>query len=528
MNEGFAAIDYGIIALYALIIVGVALIVSRPKKGQERSEEDYFLAGKSLPWWAIGSSLIAANISAEQFVGMSGSGFAIGLAIATYEWMAALTLIIVGKYFLPIFIEKKIYTIPEFVEKRFNTTLKTILAVFWLGLYVFVNLATVLYLGALAMTTIKVALPLWAGLLILAFFAIAYSIWGGLAAVAWTDVIQVVVLVLAGIVTTILALNAVGGSVAGGFAGSCPPRLTICNDPVRDHPEFHNLPGIGVLWVVLGGKPYYWGFNQYIIQRTFAARAARIPTRHRFCGSYQTNHPVDRRHSGIAAYVMYQGMISMPLMDDGSVKNDAAYPTLLNLLPAGVKGIAFAGLIAAIVSSLASMLNSTATIFTMDIYKPYINKGASSRRLVNVGRLTAFVALIAVPMSLIMSQAGQVFQVIQEYTGLVSPGILAIFLLGLFWKKATTKGAIWGAILSIVFALALKIPAKLGLIDLPFMHQMGLTCLFTMGVIAVVSFVELGTKDDPKGIEISAGMFKTDSVFISLLTPFASSWLACM
>ena len=204
----------------------------------------------------------------------------------------------------------------------------------------------------------------------------------------------------------------------------------------------------------------------------------------------------------------------MPLMDDGSVKNDAAYPTLLNLLPAGVKGIAFAGLIAAIVSSLASMLNSTATIFTMDIYKPYINKGASSRRLVNVGRLTAFVALIiAVPMSLIMSQAGQVFQVIQEYTGLVSPGILAIFLLGLFWKKATTKGAIWGAILSIVFALALKIPAKLGLIDLPFMHQMGLTCLFTMGVIAVVSFLELGTKDDPKGIEISAGMFKTDSVF---------------
>lgn len=519
LNEGFAAIDYGVIALYALIIVGVALIVSRPKKGQERSEEDYFLAGKSLPWWAIGSSLIAANISAEQFVGMSGSGFAIGLAIATYEWMAALTLIIVGKYFLPIFIEKKIYTIPEFVEKRFNTTLKTILAVFWLGLYVFVNLATVMYLGALAMTTITGgALPLWAGLLILAFFSIAYSIWGGLAAVAWTDVIQVVVLVLAGIVTTILALNAVGGSVAGGFAeivSAAPDHFAMILS--RDHPEFHNLPGIGVL---LGGmwvaNLYYWGFNQYIIQRTFAAKSLQESQRGIvFAAVIKLIIPLIVVIPGIAAYVMYQkGMISMPLMDDGSVKNDAAYPTLLNLLPAGVKGIAFAGLIAAIVSSLASMLNSTATIFTMDIYKPYINKGASSRRLVNVGRLTAFVALIiAVPMSLIMSRAGQVFQVIQEYTGLVSPGILAIFLLGLFWKKATTKGAIWGAILSIVFALALKIPAKLGLIDLPFMHQMGLTCLFTMAVIAVVSFLELGKKDDPKGIEISAGMFKTDSVF---------------
>lgn len=521
-NKGFSWIDYVIIAIYAITIVSIGLLVSRTKKGHERSEEDYFLAGKSLPWWAIGSSLIAANISAEQFVGMSGSAFAMGLGIATYEWMAALTLIIVGKFFLPIFIEKKIYTIPEFVEKRYNTTLKTILAVFWLSLYIFVNLATVMYLGALAMQTIVgPEFPLIAGLLILAFFAAAYSLYGGLSAVAWTDVIQVVVLVIGGIITTILALRNVSGGegVVAGFGEivkAAPDHFEMIFD--RDNPNFNSLPGIGVLiggmWIA---NLYYWGFNQYIIQRTFAAKSLEESQRGiAFAAIIKLIIPFIVVIPGIAAYVMVQkGMIAdFPTMADGGYKNDAAYPMLLNMLPVGLKGIAFAALIAAIVSSLASMLNSTATIFTMDIYKPYINKKSTHKQSVNMGRITAAVSLlIALPIAFLMQNAGQVFQVIQEWTGIVSPGILAIFILGLFWKKTTTGGAIAGVLASIPLALAFKLPAKAGLIDLPFFHQMGLTLLLTMAIVAVISLIQNKGKDDGKGIALDGGFFKTSAKF---------------
>ena len=276
MNHSFSSIDYIIFVLYALVILGVGLYVSSNKNGEEKSAEDYFLAGKSLPWWAIGASLIAANISAEQFIGMSGSGFALGLAIASYEWMAAITLIIVGKYFLPIFIEKEIYTIPEFVEKRFSTTLKTILAVFWIALYVFVNLASVLYLGALALEGIM-GIPMMYGVLGLALFAAAYSLYGGLSAVAWTDVIQVIILILGGFVTTWIALDIVSDG-QGFWAGlnqiyqQAPDRFVMILD--ASNPEYKNLPGLGVLiggmWVA---NLYYWGFNQYIIQRTLAAKS---------------------------------------------------------------------------------------------------------------------------------------------------------------------------------------------------------------------------------------------------------------
>ena len=276
MNTSFAILDYVIFAAYAIIILGVGLWVSRSKEGKTKNAEDYFLASKSLPWWAIGASLIAANISAEQFIGMSGSGFAGGLAIATYEWMAALTLIVVGKFFLPIFIEKGLYTIPEFVEKRYSSQLKTILAVFWIGLYVFVNLASVLYLGGLALQTI-LGIELMTGVLGLASFAAAYSLYGGLSAVAWTDIIQVVVLVLGGLVTTYLALDTVSGG-NGFFDGlstvfhAVPDRFDMILE--KGHPEYNNLPGIGVLiggmWIA---NLYYWGFNQYIIQRTLAAKS---------------------------------------------------------------------------------------------------------------------------------------------------------------------------------------------------------------------------------------------------------------
>ena len=530
MTTHFHSWDYLVFILYAVIILGVGLWVSRDKKGHQKNAEDYFLAGKSLPWWAIGASLIAANISAEQFIGMSGSGFASGLAIASYEWMAAITLIIVGKYFLPIFIEKGLYTIPEFVEKRYSTNLKTILAVFWIALYVFVNLTSVLYLGALALHTIM-GIKLIYGVTGLALFAAAYSLYGGLSAVAWTDVIQVVFLVLGGLVTTYLALNTVsdGQGVISGLKivyEAVPERFAMILD--KSNPEYKNLPGlsvlIGGLWVA---NLYYWGFNQYIIQRTLAAKSLRESQKGILLAAFlKLLIPLIVVIPGIAAYVMVNDLATMNRLGETALKNlpsleqaDKAYPWLLQFLPTGLKGIAFAALTAAIVSSLASMLNSTSTIFTMDIYKPYINQNASDKATVSTGRLTAGIALIiAVIIAPLLDGLDQAFQYIQEYTGIVSPGILAVFILGLFWKKATNRGAIIGALASIPIAMYFKVAPKGWsnsplFVDIPFMNQMGYTFLLTMGVIALVSYVEHKGKNDPKGINLTKNLFKTSPTF---------------
>ncbi|MFA8435228.1 MAG: sodium/sugar symporter [Marinifilaceae bacterium] len=534
MQNTFSFIDYAVFILYGLVIVGVGLWVSRDKEGHVKNADDYFLASKSLPWWAIGASLIAANISAEQFIGMSGSGFAIGLAIASYEWMAALTLIIVGKYFLPIFIEKGIYTIPEFVEKRFSTNLKTILAVFWIALYIFVNLTSVLYLGSLAMETIM-GIPMIYGIIGLALFAASYSLYGGLSAVAWTDVIQVIFLVLGGLVTTYLALDNVSGGegVLAGFKHiyeAAPDSFQMILD--KSHSQYINLPGIGVLiggmWVA---NLYYWGFNQYIIQRTLAAKSLRESQRGIvFAGFLKLVIPLIVVIPGIAAYVMVNEPSTLARLGDGALNNlptmeaaDKAYPWLLQFLPTGLKGVAFAALAAAIVSSLASMLNSTSTIFTMDIYKPYFNPKADDRTTVNVGRISAAVALvIACIMAPLLGGIDQAFQFIQEYTGVVSPGILAIFLLGLFWKKTTNKASIKGALLSIPVAIFFKAAPK-GWVEgtaleswfpnVPFLDQMGYTCLITMLIIMFFSLRQNGGKDDPKGIPVSAETFKTGKRF---------------
>ncbi len=530
MTGTFAFADYAVFIIYALLILGVGLWVSRNKDGKEKSAEDYFLASKSLPWWAIGASLIAANISAEQFIGMSGSGFTLGLAIASYEWMAALTLIIVGKYFLPIFIEKGLYTIPEFVEQRYSTNLKTILAVFWIALYVFVNLASVLYLGSLALETIM-GVPMVYGVMGLALFAVAYSLYGGLSAVSWTDVIQVVFLIIGGMVTTYLALNTVSGG-EGMWAGlsaimdAAPDKFAMILD--KSNPEYDNLPGIGVLvggmWVA---NLYYWGFNQYIIQRTLAAKSLKEAQNGiLFAAILKIFLPLIVVIPGIAAYVMINdpaimaglgeaGQLNMPTSEQA----DKAYPWLLQFLPTGFKGLAFAALAAAIVSSLASMLNSTATIFTMDIYKQYINPNADDRATVRMGRISAVVALaIACVMAPLLGGIDQAFQFIQEYTGVVSPGILAVFILGLFWKKTTNKGAITGALASIPIAMYFKVAPKgwsdsALFVDLPFLHQMGYTALLTMLVIAVVSWSQNKGVDDEKGIAISQETFKTGSIY---------------
>ena len=534
MNTNFETLDYIVFALYAIVILSVGLWVSRSKKGETKSTEDYFLASKSLPWWAIGASLIAANISAEQFIGMSGSGFAGGLAIATYEWMAALTLIVVGKFFLPIFIKKKIYTIPEFVEQRYSSQLKTILAVFWIALYVFVNLASVLYLGGLALQTI-LGVNIISAIIGLALFAVAYSLYGGLSAVAWTDIIQVVVLILGGLVTTYLALDTASGGQGfikglNSIYDAVPERFDMILE--KNNPEYMNLPGIGVLiggmWIA---NLYYWGFNQYIIQRTLAAKSLEESQKGiLFAAGLKMIIPLIVVIPGIAAYVIINDPLLMEKLGESGMTNvpslaqaDKAYPWLMQFLPTGLKGVAVAALAAAIVSSLASMLNSTATIFTMDIYKQLINKNASESKTVNVGRLSAFIALIiATIMAPLLGGIDQAFQFIQEYTGIVSPGILSVFVLGLFWKKTSNKGAVFGALASIPIALFFKVGPKGWLANspveeffptLPFLDQMGLTAILSMIVIAIVSIKENKISDDKKAIKLDKGVFDTSSIY---------------
>ena len=534
MNTNFETLDYFVFAMYAIIILSVGLWVSRSKKGKTKSTEDYFLASKSLPWWAIGASLIAANISAEQFIGMSGSGFAGGLAIATYEWMAALTLIVVGKFFLPIFIKKKIYTIPEFVEQRYSSQLKTILAVFWIALYVFVNLASVLYLGGLALQTI-LGVNLISAVIGLALFAVAYSLYGGLSAVAWTDIIQVVVLILGGFITTYLALDTVSGGQGfikglNSIYAAVPERFDMILE--KNNPEYMNLPGIGVLiggmWIA---NLYYWGFNQYIIQRTLAAKSLEESQKGiLFAAGLKMIIPLIVVIPGIAAYVIINDPLLMEKLGESGMTNlpslaqaDKAYPWLMQFLPTGLKGIAVAALAAAIVSSLASMLNSTATIFTMDIYKQLINKNASESKTVNVGRLSALVALvIATIMAPLLGGIDQAFQFIQEYTGIVSPGILSVFILGLFWKKTSNKGAVFGALASIPIALFFKVGPKGWLANspiegffptLPFLDQMGLTAILSMIVIAIVSINENKIGNDKKAIRLDKDVFDTSLIY---------------
>ncbi|HPG38091.1 MAG TPA: sodium/sugar symporter [bacterium] len=524
----FSIYDYLVFTCYLITIIGLGLWVSREKKGHQKNAQDYFLASKSLPWWAIGSSLIAANISAEQFIGMAGSGFAIGLAIASYEWMAAITLIIVAKFFLPVFIEKKLYTIPEFIEARYSTNLKTILAVFWVALFIFVNLTSVLFLGGKAIDTIigngDGSLIIYA-ILGLAFIAAAYSLYGGLSAVAWTDVLQVALLIIGGVITTIFALNHL--TPDGGLANGINHLANTAGDKFhmilkKDNPQFSNLPGIAVLiggmWVA---NLYYWGFNQYIIQRALAAKSLKEAQRGlAFAAFLKLLIPLFVVIPGIVAFVLFTQPAGTAIIDgvkesflttSGTINYDKAYPWLISkFIPIGLKGLVLAALTAAIVSSLASMLNSTSTIFTLDIYKPYFKKNATEKQLVGMGRLAAGVALvIAVLLAPVMGNIKQMFQYIQEYTGLVSPGILGVFLMGLFWKKATNKGAIVGVLLSILVAFLLKTPA----LALPFMDQMFYTLIITMAIIAGVSLVTSKEDDDAKAISLPSKMFKTDSVF---------------
>ena len=497
----FSFLDYAIFVAYACLILFVGLFVSR-NKGKDKTSQDYFLASKSLAWWAIGSSIIASNISAEQFIGMSGSGFAIGLGIASYEFVAAASLIFVAVFFLPIYLRANIYTMPQFLEFRYDKRVKTIMAFFWMLVFIFVNLTSILYLGALALNKIMEIDMIWS-IVALAVFAGIYSIYGGLKAVALTDFIQVIFLIGGGLLTTFVALDAYaeGSGIVVGFKkllAEVPEKFDMILS--KDDPNYRYLPGIGV---ILGGMwvsaLYYFGCNQYIIQRALAAKS--LPEAQLglvFAGLLKILLPLIVVIPGIIAFAMHA-----PLE-----KPDQAYPWLMhNFIPTGVKGIAFAALVAAIVSSLASMVNSISTIFTMDIYKEYIAKGASEKRLVRVGRLCGMVSLvIAVVLAPLLGNLDQAFQFIQEFTGFVSPGALAIFLVGFFWKRANAAGAIASAIGTFVFSLAMMLLMP----DVSFLDRMGY--VFILCVLLMVVF-GLKSPVSSKAIEIDRTLFRTTRLF---------------
>lgn len=499
-------IDLFIFMVYCSLILGVGLFVSRTRKGDMRNADDYFLAGRGLAWWAIGASIIASNISAEQFVGMSGSGYAIGLAMATYEWIAALGLILVAKFFIPIFLEKKIFTMPQFLEERYDKRVKTVMAIFWLAVFIFINLTSILYLGALTIEKVM-GIPLLYGVLGLAAFAGIYSIYGGLKAVAFTDVIQVVFLVGGGLITTYIALNRLGegrGLMEGisNLYAQTEDKFHLILD--KSHPGYKDLPGISViiggLWVA---NLYYWGCNQYIIQRALAAKSVKEAQHGMlFAGFIKLFIPLLVVIPGIAAFAL-----QAPLE-----RSDEAYPWLLsNLLPVGVRGIAFAALTAAIVSSLASMMNSISTIFTMDIYRSYFRKQAGQKELVYTGRWASFFSLlIAVIVAPMLSGLDQAFQYIQEFTGFISPGALSIFLAGFFYRRATANGALAAALGSFVFSFGLKFLWP----ELPWMDRMEVVFLLCCTLIVLLGKSPLAQPVDTGGYRPI--LFKTSRCFNGL------------
>lgn len=480
--------DYIVFFIYFIIVASYGYYIYKKKKSATTDSKDFFLAEGSLTWWAIGASLIASNISAEHFIGMSGSGFAIGLAISSYEWMSAAALIIVAVFFIPIYLKNKIYTMPQFLSVRYSDTVSSIMAVFWILIYIFVNLTSIIYLGSLAISAIS-NIPFEWCIVGLSVFSVIVTL-GGMKVIGYTDVIQVVVLIIGGLVTTYLACQLLSEKLGYGddiFKGlsflrkEAPEHFHMIFD--KSSPHYPELPG----WsVIVGGMLInnlaYWGCNQYIVQRALGADLKTARTGILFAAFLKMFVPIIAVLPGIIMYVLHsKGMFATQMTDAaGVVKPDHAYPTLMNLLPAGLKGVAFAALTAAIVASLAGKANSISTIFSLDIYqkyfakKPLQNQGAealqqdllstdtavknaSERKLVVVGRWAVVISmLIAAIVTPALKSLDQAYQFIQEYVGFFSPGVLAIFLLGMFWKRTTNAAALTGAILTVPVAIVLK------------------------------------------------------------------------
>lgn len=496
-------LDYAVVVVYAVGLIALATWISRRGKDQIRDAEDYFLAGRALPWWAVGASLISANISAEQIIGMSGSGFAMGLAIASYEWMAAITLILVGKFILPVLLRSGIYTMPQYLEQRYDRSVKTVMAVFWLGVYVFVNLTSVLWLGALAINALT-GFDMVLSMMALAAFALAYSLYGGLRAVAMTDIIQVALLVMGGLLVAWIALDRVSEG-AGAWAGlstmyaRMPERFDMILSP--DNPQYANLPGLSVLlggmWVM---NLSYWGFNQYIIQRALAAESLQEAQKGiLFAAFLKLLMPL---------IIVIPGMAALFLVPDLS-KPDQAYPEMIKLAPTGLRGLIFAALIAAIVSSVASMMNSVATLFTMDLLRQFRPR-TTEPGLVRSGRIAGTIALVLAVFCArpLLGGFEQAFQYIQEFTGFFTPGICAIFLLGVFVRQTTALGALAAAVGSFVLSIA----ARIWLPDLPFMDRVGYVFLACCALALAISALQ-GWKAQPKSKALPEGGFATSTGF---------------
>lgn len=541
-SSGFETIDFIILVVYIILLVSLGMFLSRDKDGKEKSANDYFLAGNTLTWWAVGASLIAANISAEQFIGMSGTGYADGIAIAAYEVMAAVTLVVIGKFLLPVMIERKIFTIPQFLRERYNDGVGLAFSILWLFLYVFVNLTSVAWLGALAIEQILglQGLAVSVGgfeismrmIIIIALFLIAgiYSIYGGLASVAWTDVMQVTFLVGGGLITAYYALCSVAGDdgsfidgfnkvysflTTGDYAKDTHFHLVIQQS--YNESAFANVPGIaaivGGVWLTNLG---YWGFNQYIIQKGLAAKSIDEAKKGLvFAGFLKILIPFIVVLPGICAYYMAQNADQFSHLQGSINVSDDAYPWLIrNFTPTGIKGLSFAALTAAIISSLASMFNSTSTLFTMDIYKKYINKNATDKTLVNVGRIVAVAALIiaAIAVKPLLGGLDQAFQYIQEYSGFIYPGIITVFGLGLLWKRASSTAAVWTAIITIPLGVLFKI----FLPDVAFQFRAGYIFIIVVSFFILVSYldrkyvsVELPSEADRKAMLRWAGVLGT-------------------
>ena len=536
--------DYLVFLVYFFIVAGYGYSVYRRKHSKSISEShDYFLAEGSLTWWAIGTSLIASNISSEQFIAMSGNGFKMGLAIATYEWMAALTLIIVAVFFIPVYLKNKIYTMPQFLSERYNGNVAMIMAVFWLLLYVIVNLTSILYLGALAIngiSGIEINLCMYG----LAFFSIVIAL-GGMKVIGYTDVIQVVFLIFGGLVTTYLALDKV--AELNGQHGMVQGFNYMMNQSgdhfhmifKKDNANFPSLPGLTVLfggmWIV---NLNYWGCNQYITQRALGADLKTARSGILFAAFLKLLMPVIVVLPGIAAYVIYTkgGLQTEMLGPDGIINPDRSYPVLLNLLPVGLKGLSFAALTAAVVASLAGKVNSISTIFTLDIFKKKINVDASEKKMVQVGKITVVVAmLLAVliaPFLGIDKKGG--FEFIQEYTGFVSPGIFAMFILGFFWKKTSSNAAMFatigGFVLSVFFkflpqfmnleflsstgfATLVEQKDKTMAYEIPFLDRMGFVFAICVLLMIVISLYDAKKGIKVKGLEVDSKMFKVSNGF---------------
>jgi SSS family solute:Na+ symporter len=552
MNQGLQTYDYIVFVLYFILISSYGIWIYRKKNTNTTNTKDFFLAEGQLTWWAIGASLIASNISAEQFIGMSGNGFRLGLAISVYEWLAAVALVVVAIFFMPVYLKNKIYTMPQFLKTRYNETVAMIMAIFWLFLYIFVNLTSILYLGAIAINNLSGGTHFHLIMIGLAVFALFITL-GGMKVIGYTDVFQVLVLTVGGLITSYIALTVVseqfgmGKNLVAGFQHlmqAAPDHFKMIFDKPgpgatqKEIEDYSSLPGMAMMvagiWVA---HLNYWGCNQYITQRALGADLKTARTGILFAAFLKLMMPILVVVPGIAAYVLYQnGGLQTQMMTNGVLNQDNAYSAVVGFLPVGLKGISMAALTAAIVASLAGKANSISTIYSLDIYKKYINKDASDKKIVTTGRVIIVLSLL---IAIIINWKDTLgiggkggFEFIQKYTGYISPAIFPVFLLGFFWKKATSRAAITGIFLGVVLSILFDkflpgwmgndtllytaYPTASGSFEIPYLIQMGWVFCFTTLAIIVVSLLDVKGQKHENDITEDQGQFKLSNAHLAM------------